>query len=69
MAKLTDKSPMPYGKKHSGTALANVPASYLLWCWESGPNVPENLMDYIQDNYDLLVEQAGEEKQNQSRWK
>lgn len=30
MEKLTDNSPMPWGK-HKGTAMANVPAHYLLW--------------------------------------
>lgn len=30
---LTDNDLMPWGK-HKGEAMANVPASYLVWCWE-----------------------------------
>jgi uncharacterized protein (DUF3820 family) len=36
MTTYTDKSLMPFGK-HKGTALANVPASYLLWIYDQ-PN-------------------------------
>lgn len=56
---LTDKSPMPFGK-HKGTAMANVPASYLLWLWEQWNNsmpegyANESVKAYIKDNLDEL---------------
>lgn len=30
---LTDESPMPWGKEHFGTKMANVPADYLDWAY------------------------------------
>lgn len=53
---LTDKSPMPWGK-HKGTAMANVPANYLIWCYENnkcdGP-----VKVYIEDNLELLKKEV-----------
>lgn len=49
---LTDQSPMPYGK-HQGTAMANVPAQYLLWLYENQKCTHE-VREYITDNLDAL---------------
>lgn len=48
----TDSTPMPFGK-HRGTALANVPADYLLWLHKEGTS-NSMLNTYIQDNLDVL---------------
>jgi len=49
---LTDQSPMPFGK-HNGTAMANVPADYLLWLYENNKCTPD-VREYITDNLDAL---------------
>lgn len=43
---------MPYGK-HKGTAMANVPAQYLLWLYDNNKCTPE-VREYITDNLDAL---------------
>lgn len=52
MDKLTDNSPMPYGK-YRGTAMANVPADYLLWLYDNNKCTPP-VAKYIDDNMDVL---------------
>ena len=64
-----DKDFMPIGK-HAGKALANVPASWLLW-WKSrideqntslgGPLLRLKL--YIEDNHSLLIDEKKKEDQ------
>ena len=49
---LNDKSPMPYGK-YSGTSMANVPASYLLWLYEN-KKCSDNVARYVFENMDVL---------------
>lgn len=51
---ITDKSPMPFGK-YKGTAMANVPASYLLWLRNCDPAV----LEYITKNHDILLVECG----------
>lgn len=59
MAELTDEDIMPFGKfKKTKTAMANVPAWYLLWLDENGSksvrrDYPE-VFEYIKDNMELL---------------
>lgn len=53
MTQYTDKTLMPFGK-HKDTALANVPASYLLWCLREMKNLSAPLKAYIEDNKELL---------------
>ncbi len=48
--KLHDTSPLLYGKKHYGIALADVPDDYLIWLYTQAKFVPQNLKDYIKDN-------------------
>lgn len=52
MAKLTDTSPMPFGK-YKGTPMINVPASYLIYVLENGLK-PGSVKDYIIENYEVL---------------
>lgn len=60
---LTDESPMPFGK-HKGTAMANVPADYLLWMWnKQGSTKPfgeaaQAVMDYITENLEALKQEV-----------
>lgn len=62
MEALTDQSPLEYGKKHRGEKLANVPAGYLLWVHNEAKHVPQNILNYIADNYDYLTKEAEFEK-------
>ena len=55
---------MPFGK-HKGTAMANVPAPYLLWLHDTWINDSARQRDeicdvkeYIHDNIDLLQSEA-----------
>ena len=52
METIKDNSPMPYGK-HKGTAMANVPADYLLWLFENNKCTP-SIQEYVKDNLDVL---------------
>jgi uncharacterized protein (DUF3820 family) len=54
--KLTDNSPMPWGK-HKGEKMANVPAYYLLWCYDNN-KVCDRVRAYVEENMDILEEQA-----------
>lgn len=53
MPKLTDESIMPFGK-HKGIKLANVPANYLIWLYDS-QNASGDLLEYIRENMDCLT--------------
>jgi uncharacterized protein (DUF3820 family) len=55
---MTDKDLMPFGK-HKGTAMANVPAYYLLWIFKEHYNnsctdSSTELCKYIHENLDVL---------------
>lgn len=54
--KLTDNSPMPFGK-HKGTQMANVPASYLIWLYDNDKCSVE-VREYIEDNLDVLKQEV-----------
>lgn len=60
--KLTDNSSFPFGT-HKGKKMGNVPSSYLLWLREQEwikewPRV----LEYINDNLDVLAAEAKLEK-------
>lgn len=60
MNKLTDQSPMPFGK-HKDKPMEKVPASYLLWLWEECEvwNQPErDIHHYIVDNLTALTKEC-----------
>jgi len=56
MAILTDESPMPWGK-YKGDKLVNVPASYLIWCYDNN-KCSCDVKAYIKENYDVLNEEV-----------
>jgi uncharacterized protein (DUF3820 family) len=61
----TDDTPMPWGK-YKGTALANVPADYLIWLYENQKAFGK-LAYYIHRNMDVLRADAAKEKADKSR--
>lgn len=73
MAKLTDKSPFPFGKAHKDRDMEKVPARYLHWVWENcDPSEPvDDVREYIIENFtvikseepDLLWSKFGKYKQ------
>ena len=58
--KLTDDSPMPWGK-YKGEKMANVPAAYLLWLYDSN-QCSKDVKVYIKENYDVLEAEIAAEK-------
>lgn len=53
---MNNNSLMAFGK-HKGKALANVPADYLIWLYTE-QKCKGGLKDYIEDNMDVLQQQA-----------
>lgn len=64
MTQLEDKDPMPFGK-HKGTAMANVPADYLLYMFEKLD--PCSVKDYIRRNTDALKAEIKRQQKFNSR--
>lgn len=63
MEKLTDSSKMPWGHAWKDRALIDVPADYLIWAYENKLKaLPENLKEYIKNNWDVLKSQAKQKK-------
>jgi uncharacterized protein (DUF3820 family) len=60
-----DQTPMPWGK-YKGTALANVPAEYLIWLYDNNKAYGK-LLFYIHRNMDVLHADAAREKAEASR--
>jgi hypothetical protein len=60
---MTDEDLMPFGK-YKGTAMANVPAGYLLWAHRTWVETPSNrdVKKYIWDNLDAIQKEFNEEK-------
>ena len=56
MNKLTDNSTMWWGI-HKGKKMANVPASYLLWCFDNNKCSPD-VAKYVSENYEDLKQEA-----------
>lgn len=59
--KLTDRSPMPFGK-YRGDQMEAVPAKYLIWLWDNEDGMwsqrDSPVRDYIIENWDALVHEA-----------
>ena len=55
MSKLKDTDPMPLGK-YKGTAMANVPSSYLVWAKENFKDneYTHDILIYIKHNWDAI---------------
>ena len=58
--KYTDKTVLKYGK-HKGKALANVPAGYLIYCFENNL-MPPLVAHYVSENMDVLQKEMREAK-------
>ena len=62
----TDKTPIFFGK-HKGTKLANVPANYLLWLFDTSEQgtrmFDQKLAAYIKANLQCLKMESISEKQ------
>lgn len=56
MIKLTDDSPMPFGK-FKGKRMEEVPASYLHWLWTQESSKETSVMLYIKDNMGSLKQE------------
>lgn len=69
MSVLNDDSKMTFGKAHQGKKMIDVPASYLLWVYDTikpiAPNkrnlTQKHLAEYIEDNMEVLQKQNKEE--------
>ncbi len=53
---LTDESLMPNGK-YVGVKMANVPAFYLIWCYDND-RLNGDVKAYVKENYDVLQSEA-----------
>lgn len=53
---LKDTDPMPFGKKHKGKPMSEVPAGYLLWAGDLTGLQPE-LREYIERNRKVLEDE------------
>ncbi len=53
---MTDNDKMPFGK-YKGEKMANVPSTYLLWCYEQDW-CNRGLRTYIENNLDALTADA-----------
>ena len=59
MKKLTDESPMPYGK-YKGRPMEDVPADYLIWLVDNQRASPE-VGAYVEENMDVLQKEIKRE--------
>ena len=53
---LTDESPMPFGV-HKDEKMANVPASYLMFLYDTG-KCTSQVKEYIIENLDVLKQEV-----------
>lgn len=60
---MTDTDPMPFGK-YKGTAMANVPASYLAWVKRMvvRTDLTAPVLRYVWDNWDAIELELEKEK-------
>jgi hypothetical protein len=57
---MTDETPMPFGK-YKGQKMKHVPADYLLWLWDCGPElhkVESGVAAYIRANFAAIMKDA-----------
>lgn len=55
--KVDDNTLFPFGR-YRGTKICNVPATYLIWAYEEVDHLDKDIKAYIEDNMDLLKEEA-----------
>lgn len=58
---MNDNTVLDFGK-YSGTKLANVPAEWLLWYYNDSDRLNTELIDYIEDNLDVLRKEINTKK-------
>lgn len=58
----TDQTPFPFGNKHKGKPMQDVPAEYLLWCFENMQNLEQGIKDYINANMQGLRQEVANRK-------
>jgi len=66
---VTEDTLLAYGRQHRGKALKDIPASYLVWMYEQGRNVPRRYTDWILEKIDLLEMAAKEEEGSKTNTK
>lgn len=64
MKTLEDTDAIGFGK-YKGTLLANVPASYLIWCYDND-RLPPDVRFYVRRNYDVLLKEIKDESLRRS---
>ena len=65
---INDNSLMPFGK-YRNVKMANVPASYLIWLYNTGGNTYSDVRAYIKNNLEVLqkeIEQNNKSKRNET---
>ncbi len=58
---MNDNTVLDFGQ-YSGTKLANVPAEWLLWYYNDSDRLNTELIDYIEDNLDVLRKEINTKK-------
>lgn len=58
---VTEDSLMPFGK-FKGATIGSVPASYLLWWADTGPDHHLELLQYILENRRELLDEADDQR-------
>lgn len=63
---LTDECEMPGNGVHKGKKMKDVPADYLIWCFEND-RCSKQVRAYVVDNMDVLKQQAAELNKNKPK--
>lgn len=63
---LTDECEMPGNGKHKGKKMKDVPADYLIYCYENDM-VSKQVRAYVVDNMDVLKVQAAAQNKNRRK--
>lgn len=58
----TDQTPFPFGKKHKGKPMGNVPAEYLIWCYDNIKDLDVGIKNYINANMQGLRQEIAKHK-------
>lgn len=58
---MNDNTVLDFGQ-YAGTKLANVPAEWLLWYYNDSDRLNTELIDYIEDNLDVLRKEINTKK-------
>ncbi len=64
---IDDSTPMPFGKKHHGTLMRDVPNEYLHWMQANCDGLHDDMKEYIQQRLSDSGDTMTEEEVNESR--